>query len=91
MRTNLLNWSNLVSISKNVVFYAFGVVRIYKSLISHSRFTWLSSKYPSTLLKEKQYKSLQQKDSHYIVFSGMISNQSNEIRFLSSLRIDAWI
>ena len=29
MRTNLLNWSGLVSISKNVVFYAFGVVRIY--------------------------------------------------------------
>ena len=29
MRTNLLNWCNLVSISKNVVFYAFGVVRIY--------------------------------------------------------------
>jgi glucan phosphoethanolaminetransferase (alkaline phosphatase superfamily) len=28
MRTNLLNWNNLVSISKNVVFYAFGVVRI---------------------------------------------------------------
>ena len=29
MRTNLLNWCNLVSISKTVVFYAFGVVRIY--------------------------------------------------------------
>ena len=29
MRTNLLNWCNLVSISKNVVFYAFLVVRIY--------------------------------------------------------------
>ena len=29
MRTNLLNWCNLVSISKNVVFYALGVVRIY--------------------------------------------------------------
>ena len=29
MRTDLLNWCNLVSLSKNVVFYAFGVVRIY--------------------------------------------------------------
>ena len=29
MRTNLLNWCNLVSISKNVVFYVFLVVRIY--------------------------------------------------------------
>ena len=29
MRTNLVNWSNLVSISKNVVFYALGVLRIY--------------------------------------------------------------
>ena len=29
MRTNLLNWCNLVSISKKVVFYAFLVVRIY--------------------------------------------------------------
>jgi hypothetical protein len=29
MRTNLLNWCNLVSTSKNVVFYAFLVVRIY--------------------------------------------------------------
>ena len=29
MRTNLLNWCNLVSISKNVVFNAFLVVRIY--------------------------------------------------------------
>ena len=29
MRTNLLNLCNLVSISKNVVFYAFLVVRIY--------------------------------------------------------------
>ena len=29
MRTNLLNWCNLVSISKNVVFFAFLVVRIY--------------------------------------------------------------
>ena len=29
MRKNLLNWCNLVSISKNVVFYAFEVVRIY--------------------------------------------------------------
>ena len=29
MRINLLNWCNLVSISKKVVFYAFGVVRIY--------------------------------------------------------------
>ena len=29
MRTNLLNWSDLVSISKNVVFYAFLVLRIY--------------------------------------------------------------
>ena len=29
MRTNLLNWCNLVSISKNVVFYAFLMVRIY--------------------------------------------------------------
>ena len=28
MRTNLLNWCNLVSISKNVVFYTFLVVRI---------------------------------------------------------------
>ena len=27
MRKNLLNWCNLVSISKNVVFYTFGVVR----------------------------------------------------------------
>ena len=27
MRTNLLNWCNLVSISKNVMFYAFLVVR----------------------------------------------------------------
>ena len=29
MRTNLLNWCNLVSISENVVFYTFLVVRIY--------------------------------------------------------------
>ena len=29
MRTNLLNWCNLVSISKNVLFYVFLVVRIY--------------------------------------------------------------
>ena len=29
MRTNLLNWCNLVSISKNVVFYVSLVVRIY--------------------------------------------------------------
>ena len=29
IRTNLLNWCNLVSISKNIVFYAFLVVRIY--------------------------------------------------------------
>ena len=29
MRTNLLNWCNLVLISKNVVFYVFLVVRIY--------------------------------------------------------------
>ena len=30
MRTNLLNWCHLVSVSKNVVFYAFLVVRIYE-------------------------------------------------------------
>ena len=29
MRKNILNWCDLVSISKNVVFYVFGVVRIY--------------------------------------------------------------
>ena len=29
IRTNLLNWCNLVSIIKNVVFYAFLVLRIY--------------------------------------------------------------
>ena len=29
MRTNLLNWFNLVSISKNIVFDAFWVVKIY--------------------------------------------------------------
>ena len=29
MRTNLLNWCNLVSISNNAVFYAFLMVRIY--------------------------------------------------------------
>ena len=29
IRTNLLNWCNLVSISKNIVFYAFLLVRIY--------------------------------------------------------------
>ena len=29
MRTNLLNWCNLVPISKNVVFYTSLVVRIY--------------------------------------------------------------
>ena len=29
IRTNLLNWCNLVSISKNLVFYAFVVERIY--------------------------------------------------------------
>ena len=29
MSINLLNWCNLVSITKNVVFYAFLVVRIY--------------------------------------------------------------
>ena len=34
MRTNLLNWCNLVSISKNVVFYAFLVVRINYLLFS---------------------------------------------------------
>ena len=29
MRRNLLNWCNLVSISKKLMFYVFGVVRIY--------------------------------------------------------------
>ena len=29
MRRNLLNWCNLVSISKKFRFYVFGVVRIY--------------------------------------------------------------
>jgi hypothetical protein len=29
MRTNLLNWCNFVSISKNIAFYTFLVVRIY--------------------------------------------------------------
>ena len=29
MRKNLLNWCNLVSISKKLMFYIFGVVRIY--------------------------------------------------------------
>ena len=37
MRTNLLNWSNLVSINKNVVFYAFGVVRVYKFLVNFKK------------------------------------------------------
>ena len=32
MRKNLLNWCNLVSISKELRFYVFGVVRIYKYL-----------------------------------------------------------
>ena len=32
MRKNLLNWCNLVSISKNVAFYASLVVRIYQYL-----------------------------------------------------------
>ena len=34
MRTNLLNWSDLVSISKNVVFYAFWVVRNFYILVN---------------------------------------------------------
>ena len=29
MRKNLLNWCNLVSIGKKLMFYVFGVVRIY--------------------------------------------------------------
>ena len=29
MRRNVLNWCNLVSISKKLMFYVFGVVRIY--------------------------------------------------------------
>ena len=29
MRTNLLNWCDLVSISKKLMFYVFGMVRIY--------------------------------------------------------------
>ena len=37
MRTNLLNWCNLVSISKNVMFYAFLLARIYKIFITCSR------------------------------------------------------
>ena len=32
MRRNLLNWCNLVSISKKLRFYVFGVVRIYQYL-----------------------------------------------------------
>ena len=32
IRKNLLNWFDLVSISKNVVFYAFRTVRIYQYL-----------------------------------------------------------
>ena len=32
MRRNLLNWCNLVSISKKLRFYVLGVVRIYKCL-----------------------------------------------------------
>ena len=32
MRRNLLNWCNLVSISKKLMLYIFGVVRIYKCL-----------------------------------------------------------
>ena len=39
MRTNLLNWCNLVSISKNVVFYASLVVRIYKKLADFVKIT----------------------------------------------------
>ena len=34
LRTNLLNSNNLISISKNVVFYAFGVVRIHYFLVN---------------------------------------------------------
>ena len=37
MRTDLLNWCNLVSISKNVVFYAFLVVT--KNLVNLRTFT----------------------------------------------------
>jgi hypothetical protein len=32
MRKNLLNWCNLVSISKKLMFYAFGAVTIYEYL-----------------------------------------------------------
>ena len=32
MRRNLLNWCNLVSISKKLRFYVFGVVRTYSYL-----------------------------------------------------------
>ena len=38
MRTNLLNWCNLVSISKNVVFYAFLVVRILLILWTFTKY-----------------------------------------------------
>ena len=34
MRINLLNWSGFVPISKNIVFYAFWVVRIYQFLVN---------------------------------------------------------
>jgi hypothetical protein len=37
MRRNLLNWCNLVSISKKLMFYAFGVVRIYWFVTKKSR------------------------------------------------------
>ena len=46
MRKNLLNWCNLVSISKNVLFYAFldlltfsKFVNIYRYLVNLRRFT----------------------------------------------------
>ena len=34
MRRNLLNWCNLISISKKLMFYVFGVVRIYLLIFS---------------------------------------------------------
>ena len=40
MRINLLNWCNLVPISKNVVFYTFLVVRIYLILWTFTKYVF---------------------------------------------------
>ena len=45
MRTDLLNWCHLVSISKNVVFYAFLMVLTFKCLVNLLKMQCIFAKY----------------------------------------------